>query len=156
MHLECWESLPDSQLHPCSHVQVTVLFIIPSSEKGSRAGLCSGCCTPCKGSSPWPPSHGAHVQFLLPCQNIMLLVPLIFYRSYVLSWSFMGIINVNLFELHNINQSAAPVQAAGLTSVPLLGFGSIHPPCEMPRNDSPRCFSCAAGQDAGVVLLGAQ
>lgn len=59
-------------------------------------------------------------------------------------------------ELHNINQSAAPVQAAGLTRVPLVGFGSIHPPCEMPGNDSPRCFSSAAGQDAGVVLLGAQ
>lgn len=59
-------------------------------------------------------------------------------------------------ELHNINQSAAPVQAAGLTRVPLVGFGSIHPRCEMPGNDSPRCFSSAAGQDAGVVLLGAQ
>lgn len=59
-------------------------------------------------------------------------------------------------ELHNINQSAAPVQAAGLTWPTLLGFDSIHPPCEMPGNDSPHCFSSAAGQDAGVVLLGAQ
>lgn len=71
--------------------------------------------------------------FLLLCQSIVLLVPLmIFYRNYGLSRSFMGIINVNLFALHNINQSAAPVQAAGLTCVSLLGFGSIHPPCEMP------------------------
>lgn len=68
----------------------------------------------------------------------------------------MGIINVNLSELHNINQSAAPVQTAGLTCVSLLGFGSIHPPCEMPGHDIPCCFSSAAGQDAGVVLLGTQ
>lgn len=56
---ECWESVPDSQLHPCSHVEVAGLLIIPSAEKGSKAGLCRWVLHSLECSSSWPPSHGA-------------------------------------------------------------------------------------------------
>lgn len=107
---EGWESQPDSQVHPCSHVQVAGVSVIP--EKGSRAGLCRWVLHSLECSSSWVMKQPAPVQFLLLCQNVVLLVPLmIFYRNCKLSWSFMEIIH--LPELHNINQSAAPVQAAG-------------------------------------------
>lgn len=118
------------------------MSVIP--EKGSRAGLRRWVLHSLECSSSWVMKQPAPVQFLLLC-------------CLCLWWYFteMVIYGDNLPELHNINQSAAPVQAAGLTRVPQLGFGSIYPPCEMPGNDSPCCLN-SAGQDAGAVLLGTQ
>lgn len=56
---ECWGSQPDSQLHPCSHVQVAGLFIILSSEKGSKAGPCRWVLHSLGCSSSCPLGHGA-------------------------------------------------------------------------------------------------